>query len=87
MVSQGCFYVGVSLCKLCEYGIFGVTAVFGLDASHIFSQSVLVSIPLIGGVIGVVVTRACTRCWVGLPLCSVAVIALLRVRSAPWLLE
>ena len=38
--------------------IFGVRAVFGADASHVFPQSVLAIIPLIMGVIGIVVSGA-----------------------------
>ena len=30
--------MGASLCRLCASSIFGVRAVFGMDASHIFSQ-------------------------------------------------
>ena len=39
---------------------FGVRAVFSMDACHVFPQCMLDVIPLIGGVTGVVVTRACT---------------------------
>ena len=56
-----------------------------MPASHVFPQSVLAVIPLI--VIGVVVTKACTGCWVGLSLCSVAVTALLGAGYAPQFLE
>ena len=79
--------MGASLCRLCEFNIFGVRVVFGMNASHIFPQSVLAVIPLIGSVIGVVVSRACSGCWVELPLCSMAVTALSGVKSAPHLLE
>ena len=54
-----------------------------MDASHVFPQSVLAIISLIGGVICVVVSRACAGCEVGLTLCSVAVTALLGVGFAP----
>ena len=37
-----------------------------MDASHIFPQSMLTVILLIGGVIGVVVSRVCFECWMGL---------------------
>ena len=50
MALKGCFDVGVSLRRLCESNIFGARAVFGIDASHVFPQSVLSVIPLIGGV-------------------------------------
>ena len=59
---KGCFYVGVSLCSLHESNSFGARAVFSMDACHIFPQCVLAVIPLIGGVIGLVVTRAFTGC-------------------------
>ena len=62
MVLKGCFYVGMSLCSLNESNIFGAKAVFSMDDCHVFPQCVLALIPLIGGVIGVVVTRACTGC-------------------------
>ena len=43
--------MGLSLCGLCGFNIiFGVRAVFGLDAFHLFSQRVLAVIPLIRGV-------------------------------------
>ena len=67
--------------------IFEVRAGFVINASHIFPQSVLVVSPLIGGVIGVVMTRTCTGCWVEPPVCSVVVTALLRTGSAPQLLQ
>lgn len=52
MVSKDCFNVEVSLCRLCEY------IIFGMNASHVFFRVEI--IPLIVGVIGVVVTRLCT---------------------------
>ena len=58
MVLKGYFYVGVSLCSLCESNIFGVRAFLSLDAYHIFPQCVLAIITLIGGVIGVVTQAA-----------------------------
>ena len=81
VVLKGCFYMRAFLYRLCESNIFGVRTVFGIDASHIFPQSVL--IPLI---VGVVVSRVCTGCEVGLPLCSLVVTALFGVGSAPQLL-
>ena len=84
---KGCFYVETPLCSLCESNIFGAKAVFGMDACHVFPQGVLALLPLIGGVIGVVVTRACTGCWAGPPLCSVVVTALSGAGSAPQLLK
>ena len=62
MVLKGCPYAGVSLCSLCESNIFGARAVFSMDACHVFLQCVLAIFPLVGGVIFVVVTRACTGC-------------------------
>ena len=62
MVLKGYFYMGMSLCRVCESNIFGARAGFCMDASHDFPQSVLAVIPLIGSVIGVVVSRACTGC-------------------------
>lgn len=68
--------MGEFLCKLCDSNIFGAWAASRVDACHTFPQSVLAIIPLIVGVIGTVVTRACTGCWVGFPLCFVATVAL-----------
>ena len=76
-----------SLCRLCESNIFGMRAVFGMDACHIFPQSTLAIVSLIAGMFGVVMTKAYTGCWAGPPLCSVVVTALLKVKCVPWLLE
>lgn len=54
------FYVGVSLSRLYESNILGVRAAFSVDARHIFPQDVLTINPLMGIVIGVVVTRTYT---------------------------
>ena len=48
VVLKGCFYVGASVCRQFVSSVFGVRAGFGMDASHIFPQSVLGGIPLIG---------------------------------------
>ena len=69
------------------YSVFGARAGFAIDTSHTFPQGVLAIIPLIGAVIGVVMSRACSGCWVGLPLCSVAIPALSGVGPDPQLLE
>ena len=50
--------MGASQCSLCECNNFTVRAVFGMDACHLFPHCMLPIIPLIGGVTGVVVTRA-----------------------------
>ena len=42
----------LSLCKLCQSNIFGVRAVFGMEACHVLPQCVLAIFPLIRGVIG-----------------------------------
>ena len=42
------FDVGMSLCSLYRYQIFGMRTVFGTDVLHIFPKSVLTIIPLIG---------------------------------------
>lgn len=51
-----------------------VKASFGMDANHEFPQSVLAVgvIPLLRDVVGIVVSKACVGCEMGLPLCSVA---------------
>lgn len=66
-----------------------VKASFGMDANHKFPQSVLAVgvIPLLRDVVGIVVSKACIGCEMGLPLCSVAVIILLWVGSALQMLE
>ena len=64
-VLEGCFYVGMSLCRLRGFifkflyfllvrGIF-----FSMDDCHLFPQCMLAIIPLIGGLTVVLVTRAC----------------------------
>ena len=50
MVLEGYLYVGVSLCNLCGFNIFGASAVFSMDACCLFPQCVLVVLPLIRGV-------------------------------------
>ena len=72
MLIKGCFYEGASLCRPCVSSVFGMRADFGMDASHVFPQGVLAVITLIGDVVGVVVSRACTGYFVGPPLCSIA---------------
>lgn len=67
----------------CVSNMFSVRYGFGVDASPVFPQGVLVVVPFIRGVFGVVITTACSRCETGLPLCSVAVTALSGVGSAP----
>ena len=52
--------MSVPLSSWYGFNIFGVGAVFSMDVSHIFPQCVLIIIPLIRGVTGVMVTRACT---------------------------
>ena len=74
--------MGASLCGLHESNVFGARA-FSMGACHVFPQVVLAVIPLIQGVIGGVVTRACTGCWAGPPLCSVVVKALSGTGSLP----
>lgn len=56
---------------------FGGIAGFDLNTSHVFSQVLLAVITLIVGVAGDVGTRAGYRFELRLPLCSVAVSALL----------
>lgn len=83
LVLNGCVYVGASLSRLFVFSIFDVRAGFGMNTK----QSVLAFIPLIGGVVGVVISRACAGCVVGLPVYSKAVPTLSGVGSAPQLLE
>ena len=81
MVLNGCVYVGTSLSRLCMFSIFDVRA------GMIAKQSVLAVIPLIGGVLCVVISRACAGCVVELPVYSKTVPTLSWVGSAPHLLE
>lgn len=57
-----------------------------MDASHVFPQSVMAIILLIGGVVGIVISGAHAGCEMGLLLCSMAVTALSGSGSAPQLL-
>ena len=57
MVLEYYFYVGVSLCRLCGFNIFGMKAVFSVDVCHLFPQYILAVNALIGSLTGVVVTR------------------------------
>ena len=66
---------------------FAARAGFGMGTSQNFPQDVLAIIPLIGGDVGVTVSRACAGCEAGPPLCSVVVTALSGAGSAPQLLE
>lgn len=61
MVLKGCFDVRLSLCSLYESSVFGERALFGMNASHVFPQSVLAIIPLVDSVIGIL-SRTCTGC-------------------------
>ena len=62
-------------------------AVFGVDSCCLFPQCMPATVPLIGGVTGVVAARACPGYWSGLPPCSVVVAALLGAGSVLSLLE
>ena len=48
-----CFYVGVSLCRLCSFSVFNARAGFGMNSNHLFPQCVLANITLLGAVVGV----------------------------------
>ena len=62
MVLEVYFYMGASLCSLCESNIFGARAVFSIDAYHVFSSVCAARYPSEGGVTGAMMTRACTGC-------------------------
>ena len=55
---------------------FGARATFVIDASHVSPHGVLNLIPLIGYVVGVVVSRAYDGYEAGFPLCFLAVTTL-----------
>ena len=78
-----CFCSLVTLRRLCESNIFGVRAVLDVGACYVFPRGVLAIVLLMGSMFGVGETTAYTGCWVGQPLCSVVVTALLGVGSAP----
>ena len=60
--------MGTSLCTLCVIIVLDVRAGFDVDTSHVFPQSVLATITLIGGVVGVGGSKACAGCEAGLSL-------------------
>ena len=66
---------------------FGQRAGFDLNDSHVFPQGVLAAITLAWGVVDNGGARACLGGGEGLPLCSLAIIALSGAVSAPKLLE
>ena len=70
--------MGVSLCRLLESNIHGARAVFSMYACHVSHQVLLALV----GVFGLVVTRDCTGCLAGPPLCSVVITGLLGAGSA-----
>lgn len=87
MVLKGCFYVAVSLCTLYVPSGFGLRAGSDVDTSHVFLHGVLTIITWIEDVAGIGGARACVGSKAGLTLCSLAVVALSGVGSAPKLLE
>ena len=82
-----CFCSLVTLRRLCESNIFGVRAVLDVGACYVFPRGVLAIVLLMGSMCGVGETRAYAGYWVGQPLCSVVVTALLGVGSVPRSLE
>ena len=54
-----CFYVEVSLPRLCVPSVFGVRAGFDVDASQVFPHGVLATITLTEGVAAVRGARGC----------------------------
>lgn len=58
---------------LCDVIFFGTRAVFNMESCHLFLQYIMVIIPLIGDVADVVLTRACTGYWMGIPVFFVVV--------------
>ena len=82
-----CAYVRVSLYRLHVPSAFGGRAGFDVDASNIFLQDVLASVTLVGGGTAHRGAKAEAGCEARLPLCSVAITALLWVGSDPELVE
>lgn len=62
------FYVGMSLCILYMFNVFGVRAVFGVrdvfsvDACHLYPQCMLTIISLTGDMTDGLMTSSCTGC-------------------------
>ena len=48
MILEGYFYVGILLCSLHEFNLFGVRATCSMDPCHLFPQGMLAIIPLVG---------------------------------------
>ena len=61
---------------LCDVIFFDTRAVFIMESCHLFLQYIMVIIPLIGDVADVVLTRACTGYWMGIPVFFVVVFPL-----------
>lgn len=74
----------VALCRLGECSLF-VEGLFLVRMPIMFLLSVSLKKSVIG--IQVLVSRACTRFWMGPPLCSMAVTAILGVESPSQLLD
>lgn len=87
VVLKWCSYGRVSLHTLPTPSGFAVRFGFDMSTSGIFPQGVPAAITLVLGATGERSDRARVRCEVGLPLCSVANTALLRVRLGNELLE
>ena len=81
-VLKGCFCVGVFLCILCSSNIFCMRSCSDMHASPIFLQRVLSIFPVIGSVVGVVVSRL-AGCEVGLLFCFMAITTLPGVGLLP----
>lgn len=54
--------------SLCVINVLDVRAGFDVDTNHVFPQSVLATITLIVGVVGVGGSKACAGCETGLSL-------------------
>ena len=79
--------MGASLYRLHVPSAFGGKTGFDMDISHVLPLSVLVSITFVGYGAGDGGARTGAGCLVELPLCSVAITALLEVGSDTKLLE
>ena len=53
---KGCFYLGAFLSSPQKLNIFGARAVFSMNACHVFPQDMQAHLPLIGSVIGSVIS-------------------------------
>ena len=60
MALKGYVFVGISLYRLCVPNVFDTMTGFHVDSSHVFPQCMQAAITLLGGVVVVGGSKACT---------------------------